>query len=52
MSGRIVPEASITIAVSGRLNDEQAIGADPAMAAALRDALTTLAAVVQQLSTS
>lgn len=46
MSGRIVPEASITVAVSGRLKDEHAIGADPAVAAALRDALTTLAAVV------
>jgi chromate reductase, NAD(P)H dehydrogenase (quinone) len=52
MSGRIVREASITVAVSGRLKDEQAIGADPAVAAALREALTTLAAVVQRTSTS
>jgi chromate reductase, NAD(P)H dehydrogenase (quinone) len=52
MSGRIVREASITVAVSGRLNDEHAIGADPLVAAALRDALTALAAVVQQPSTS
>jgi NAD(P)H-dependent FMN reductase len=52
MSGRIVPEASITVAVAGRLKDEQEIGADPVVSVALREALATLAAAVAEPSIS
>jgi len=45
MSGRIVPEASITVAVSGHLRDERQICADPTVSTALRTALATLASV-------
>jgi chromate reductase len=46
MTARIVPDASITVPVSGRLKDEREICADPIVAAALRQALGALAAVV------
>jgi chromate reductase, NAD(P)H dehydrogenase (quinone) len=45
MTARIVLEASITVAVSGRLNDEREICTDPVVAPALRDALTALVGV-------
>ena len=45
MSGRIVSEASITLAVSGHLRDEREICADPAVSEALRTALAALASV-------
>lgn len=42
MTARIVHEASITVAVSGRLKNEREICADPIVAPALRKALATL----------
>jgi NAD(P)H-dependent FMN reductase len=46
MTARIVPDASITVPVSGRLKDERQICADPIVATALRQAVAALAAVV------
>jgi NAD(P)H-dependent FMN reductase len=45
MTARIVHEASITVAVSGRLRNEREICADPIVAPALRKALATIGQV-------
>jgi chromate reductase, NAD(P)H dehydrogenase (quinone) len=49
MTARIVHEASITVAVSGRLRTEHEICADPIVAPALRKALATLGQVDRSL---
>ena len=43
MSGQVIADASITVAVSGRLHNEREMCADPAVSMQLRDALSALA---------
>ena len=47
MSGRIVPEASITVPLHGRKLDADGVVADPEMAAALREALAAFVRAIE-----